>query len=115
MPEELVVALLVLFAACWVIYKFVKGIHDAIQPVNQQFNSFIGNVRTRCFQKKRALLAAHIYSFVPNELHDAERLIQTLKAEFDKRKQDSVWMPERPQWNKIEFTGYNFANQGGPG
>lgn len=108
------VALLVLFGVGWVIYMVCKGIHDAAQTIDHQFSSFIGNARSRRFEKKRASLAPHIHSFVPNELQAAERLIQTIQADFTKRQQDSVWTPERPRWDKIEFTYYKFANQGGP-
>jgi hypothetical protein len=116
MPEVLVVGLVVLvavlFAVIWLIDKILQGIHGAVQSADKQFHGFIGNAQNKRFQRKRDLLAIHVSNFIPDELQVAERHIQSVQTQFDRLKRASVWTPERPRWDRLEFMRYNFPDQG---
>ena len=101
MPEELSIALVVLCAIGWVIYKIIAGISDAST-----------RSRNRQFENRRKSLAGQLRAFLPNELGAAEELIRSAQREFDRARRNSVWKAELPKWERVEFTAGNLSTQG---
>jgi hypothetical protein len=112
MPEEVAIALVVLFAIVWLIYKVVKGIAAVAQTAKEEFTSTIGSAQNRRFQKNRSAQVDHVRILLPDELKAAEQRLQAVEEDLITRRQSSVWVPERPSWDKLAFSLQRFVIQG---
>ena len=110
MPEELAIALLVLFVIGWVLFKFVSAASRAASDAHKGFRKTVEEMRVRRFEERKAKLAPQIRFLLPDDL-GAERALNRLKDEFLSRKAKTGLTPVRPSWERRAFLKHHFSPQ----
>jgi len=112
MPEELAIALAVIAAGGWIIYKIIQGVAKAASNAHAQVNQAIGDRRDKRYLKQRALIAPHVHVVLPHELQWAERRLAEAESDFAQKRRASVWTATPPTWNRTNFQPHVFTPQG---
>ena len=111
MPEELGIALVVLFAVGFVLFALVKTLLRVLTTAREGVTGLLAQQSASRFEKKKHKLVPHVRIVLPNELGRAARTVNVLEAEFQRRRTESVWIPQRPVWEKTPFPRQLFAPQ----
>ena len=104
MPQELALILIVLGAVCWVGYKVLEGLHATAQSAHKELSGSLKGAKTKRVLKKRSAQSPHIQVLLPNDLNNARRSLQVAEDSFAKRREDTVWNPQRPAWEQLSFS-----------
>jgi hypothetical protein len=111
MPEELIIALVVVFAIGWVLFKLASAFFNAISETQKGLAGEIARMRARRFEARRTKFAPLVRIALPDDLTTAEREIRRAEGELERRRTNTVWKPERPPWEKKAFLKQPFSPQ----
>jgi Restriction endonuclease len=111
MPEELAIALLVLFAIGWVCFKFISAASRAISDAHTGFLGTVEEMRVRRFEERKAALAPQIRFLLPDDMDKSERALKHINEEFQSRRAKIGFKPVRPTWEKKTFPKQLFSRQ----
>jgi hypothetical protein len=95
MPEELVIVLAIVVAAVWAVMKIFGVVSRGLQGLSKELHEGRAKYQNHVFQQKRAELARYVKAIRPNDLARAERTINTLQAEFERLRSETVWVAKR--------------------
>jgi restriction system protein len=103
MPEEVVIAFLVLLVIGWVLFALLGAALRAIGNARDGLVEMFKEMRSHQFEKKKTELASHIKVLLPDDLERSERSIKHLNDELRSRKSRTRLTPVRPIWEKKTF------------
>jgi hypothetical protein len=109
MPEELGIILVVLVAAVWGAFALIGGAAKTFGEVQKSLARNIAANRERRFCSRKAMLASAVRVVLPDDLSKAEREVQRLNEEFQRRRAETVWTPVRPAWERRNFLKQTFS------
>lgn len=111
MPEELAIALLVLFVIGWAFFALLRATLTAIGNIHDSLLETLKEIRTRRFEKRKTALASHVRVFLPDDLDKSERALKRLNDEFQRWTAKTGLTPVRPTWEKRTFLKQLFTPQ----
>ena len=111
MPEELAILVVVLVAVVWGISALIGAVAKTFGEAQKSFVRDIFANRERRFSSRKSRLASAVRFTLPDDLSKAEREVQRLKDEFQRRRTQTVWTPVRPPWEKRTFLKQTFSAQ----
>jgi len=111
MPEELIIALVVVFAVGWVLFKLASGFLHAISETHKGLASDFAKMRARRLETRKAQLAPLVRIALPDDLAKAGREIRRAEEELQRRCANAVWKPARPVWEKRACLKQPFSPQ----
>jgi hypothetical protein len=111
MPEKLAIALLVLVAIGWALFKFLAAASRAVRDAREGFLGTVEGMRMRRFEKRKAALAPRVRLFLPDDLDKSERTLKRLSDDFQRRIAKPGLTPTRPTWERKAFIKQQFMPQ----
>lgn len=111
MPEELAILLVVLAAVVWGAFALIGAVAKIFGEARKSFARDIAANRERRFRNRKARLANVVRFAFPDDLSKAEREVQRLKEEFQRRCTQEAWAPVRPAWERKTFLKQTFSAQ----
>lgn len=111
MPEELVIVLVVIVAILWAALALFGAVSKGVQESFKELNENLAKRRIQRFQQKKAGLVHFVKAIRPNDLSRAERTINRLEAEFRRIQTETVWIANRPTWEKKPFQRQLYSHQ----
>ncbi len=112
MPEELAIALVIIVVIGWVVVKVFHALFQAAESTQSAIKDSFRKNQTDRHEKKRLALKPHCSQSMPSNLNAIENLLTKLGADLAERKDNGAWVPERPQWKKIDFVPQQYISQG---
>ena len=103
MPEEIVIALVILVAIVWAVAALFGAILKGLDRFAQDVSSGAVERRAAKVKRMKAKLATHLKVIQPHDLDLAERKLKSLETEFDNTRYRTVWAPIRPTWDQTSF------------
>lgn len=103
MPEELVIALIVLIGAIWLLYKIAQAVQAALDQASKNFNEAASRRKARRIAKMRGRFNHYVHWVIPDELDNFEKRLQVVRSEFEQAQKLTKWVAGPPEWKKEEF------------
>jgi restriction system protein len=98
MPDELIIALVVIFIAGWVLFALLRGLSKVAGDAHETVSGLFAERRAQKFEKRKAQFARSVKFFVPNRLARAESELRRLESEFQRRRAAATWVAKQPTW-----------------
>jgi len=118
MPEEVGIALVVLFVAGWLLFKVAEALYGAFKSARDELSGTFARMSgafarkgAQRFANRKSNIAQHVRIILPNELAKAERDLASLDAKLQKCRNETNWIPQRPSWEKKPFLPHSFSSQ----
>ena len=111
MPEELGIALIVLVFIGWVLVSIFSTLSETLTTTVKKLDGFFAQMQAQRFDQRKAMLSERIRVVLPDDLPRAERILNRLQTDFERRRTETIWTPLRPTWEKKPFLRQLFSPQ----
>src|ERR1035441_8197194 len=103
MPEELIIALVLIFIAGWLLFALLRGLFKVVGDAHETAHGLLAKRRAQRFERRKAELVGSVRIVLPSQLARAELELRRLDSEFQMRRAASKWVAKRPAWEKKPF------------
>lgn len=103
MPEELVLALLVVIGVIWLLVKILQGLAKFVESSSKSVGRESKQWLTQRQVAARSKLAPFVRIVVPNELEMAQHKLSSVESDFKQFQSSTGYVAQRPAWKRCEF------------
>lgn len=103
MPEELLIAVVILIAAIWLLVKIGQGVVAFLDQVSKSYKEAAATRRRNRYSRTQGSLRPYVRTAIPNELDGFERAYERLSANLEQLRRTTKWTARPPAWTKEKF------------
>lgn len=103
MPEELLIAVVILIGVVWLVVKICQGIAAFLDQVSKSYSEAAATRRRTRYSKAQDGRRPYVRTAIPNELDGFEKTYERLSADLKQSRRTTKWTARPPAWTNEKF------------